>query len=356
MDNISCTMTSSVQHKNIGVIRSSAVDNNLILLPFAVGILAWGLVHWEANWFWPILVLDLWLLGYHHVIATFTRFGRDPDSGRLDSPGLWFGTAFIIFAGVLFLTMAYGIVAVTSIYLYWQFWHYLRQGEGIFKAFLAGGGASQFGQQKLFRALFYGIAFASFLTMLSRAPATFLKAPVWIPAIPNVIPILLWVAVGVLALALGLKWRTIPGAENVSTRAKLFFASYVAVFVIGYAATEDLNHGWLLLNIWHNFQYLIFVWIFNSNMEQKGLLSHRQILSYMSKPRRVGLYFLITFTISTLIYYFIDYALIRISGEYWTVALVLVYQTINFHHYVVDTKIWKLKKRSVGSHLVRNDA
>ena len=49
-------------------------------LTFIVGVAAlavsagWAVVYWPA-WFPMILIANLWLLGYHHVISTYTRAG-----------------------------------------------------------------------------------------------------------------------------------------------------------------------------------------------------------------------------------------------------------------------------------------
>jgi hypothetical protein len=53
-------------------LRSARFD-----LFFVVGIPAISLgtaliVIWRPSLFWPILFVDLWLLGYHHVISTYT--------------------------------------------------------------------------------------------------------------------------------------------------------------------------------------------------------------------------------------------------------------------------------------------
>ena len=65
-----------------GWIRVRAFDFNFIV---GIAVLALGsgfLVAYDPRLFGPILVADVWLLGYHHVIATYTRLGFDRASAR----------------------------------------------------------------------------------------------------------------------------------------------------------------------------------------------------------------------------------------------------------------------------------
>ena len=58
------------------------------------------------------------------------------------------------------------------------------------------------------------------------------------------------------------------------------------------SSARQLNHGWLVLNIWHNAQYILTVWLFNNNRFKEGM-------------------------------------------------------AINFHYYVVDAVIWKVRRKPV---------
>ncbi len=52
-------------------------DASLVLLPLLLGLAAGTAVVARPGLWTPILVLDLWLLGYHHVAATSTRLAVD---------------------------------------------------------------------------------------------------------------------------------------------------------------------------------------------------------------------------------------------------------------------------------------
>ena len=63
-----------------GWLRNPAFDTGFIVgiavLSIAIGVT----VNFEPALFWPVLAADLWLLGYHHVISTYTRLAFDKES------------------------------------------------------------------------------------------------------------------------------------------------------------------------------------------------------------------------------------------------------------------------------------
>lgn len=67
--------------------------------------------------FIPILLADLWLLGYHHVISTYTRLCFDKESFR-QHKSLIIGLLPAVAIGTLALAWGLGIWAVFSLYFY----------------------------------------------------------------------------------------------------------------------------------------------------------------------------------------------------------------------------------------------
>ncbi|HSG70477.1 MAG TPA: hypothetical protein VLA12_08685, partial [Planctomycetaceae bacterium] len=107
--------------------------------------------------FLAILILDLWLLGYHHVVSTFTRLVFDKVSFR-EHRFLVIQLPLIVIAGTLFVvwsvgywmpislttdqaTRTFGQICIDGLwilpttYLYWQWFHYTRQSYGIERMF-----------------------------------------------------------------------------------------------------------------------------------------------------------------------------------------------------------------------------
>ena len=100
--------------------------------------------------------------------------------------------------------------------------------------------------------------------------------------------------------------------------------------------------GWVI-NVWHNAQYLFFVWLFNTNRFRKGVEPKARFLSTISQPGNGWRYFGVCMALTTIIY-----VAIRLGGDTLLAigipSLIVVYQAINFHHYIVDALIWKARK------------
>ena len=63
-------------------LRNPQFDFTLIVVVAGWALAAGVAVVVEPYWFWPILFLDVWLLGYTHVVSTFTRLAFDRESFR----------------------------------------------------------------------------------------------------------------------------------------------------------------------------------------------------------------------------------------------------------------------------------
>ena len=124
----------------------------------------------------------------------------------------------------------------------------------------------------------------------------------------------------------------------------LFMISHFIVFSLGYYFIENINLGWLVINVWHNAQYLLFVWLYNNKKFKSGIDPKHKLISWLSQDNKVIHYFLGCFLLSTLFYFTTSKTLGLVSLT--SLPLILIfYQTINFHHYVVDGFIWKIRKK-----------
>ena len=125
----------------------------------------------------------------------------------------------------------------------------------------------------------------------------------------------------------------------------------MVIFVVGYVLIEDINYGWLVLNVWHNAQYILFVWVFNNNRFKQGVVPEQRFLSTISQSRNWPFYFLTCLLISTVWYFGLDEALRMLADSSALPLFLVAYQTINFHHYVVDGLIWKVRRKKLRSNL-----
>ena len=123
----------------------------------------------------------------------------------------------------------------------------------------------------------------------------------------------------------------------------LYFASHHIIFFVGYLLIEDVTHGWLVLNIWHNSQYILFVWLHNNKRFRNGIDASARSLSTLCQDSHIGRYFLTCVGIASIVYFAIAY-FTTVVGDVGLPLLVLIYMTINFHHYIVDGTIWKTRR------------
>ena len=63
-----------------GVIYTTTFDLTLLIGPVLAGLLVGAAAAADPRLYAPLLFADLWLLGYHHVVATYTRMAFDTGS------------------------------------------------------------------------------------------------------------------------------------------------------------------------------------------------------------------------------------------------------------------------------------
>jgi hypothetical protein len=318
-----------------GLLRDPKFDAALLGATTLVAIAA-GAV--SATWAWalPILVLaDLWLLGYHHVISTFTRLTFSKADIAAHKFSL-FVLPFLVLAGVLAVAVGFGIWAIVSIYFYWQWFHYARQSWGVSKAYQrkAPEGA-RFDPEWLAQAQLWLLPIWGVLARSQQDSATFLGMPI------EFVPVDRWLVdiVGMLAIASLALWavRRLQDwrAGRLAPAHTFYMASHHLIFFIAYIAIPDLTAGWLVANIWHNAQYILFVYGFNANRFRSGADQNAPLLSRLAQPGNAWRYMAVCFALSTIVYL----ALGQLAAL--VVAPVLIWQTINFHHYIVDSFLWR---------------
>ena len=141
--------------------------------------------------FYTVLTLDLWLLGYHHVIATYTRIGLDSESRSR-----YWALMVLLPVVMICIVFAIGLTAgpgfLTTIYFYWLWFHYVRQSEGVSKAYAARGGIREAADRPLHRLSFYLLPTASLLQLASAGDSRLLGIEIFTPAIPAPVMAAVW--------------------------------------------------------------------------------------------------------------------------------------------------------------------
>ncbi len=345
-------MSTTASHPPVGWLRNRPFDFTFILGGATLALASGLLVTTDPGLFPFVLFLDLWLLGYHHVFSTYSRIAFDSKSFE-DNRFYVLVLPVIVAVAVAFALLLIGSWTLVSVYLYWQWWHYTRQSYGISRIYARKAGLDPSGD-RLTTVLIYAVPVCGILYRSYQAPAEFLFIP--LKTLP--VPYLLVVGAGAFTGAVFLAWLGQQVMSYLRGRFAaahtLYILSHVAIFSVGYLLITEINHGWLVLNVWHNCQYILLVWFYNNNKFKGGIEKDHRLISTLSQPKNLVYYFAFCLAVSTLFYWLLSHALDAISAITAISSFVVVamaYQIINFHHYIVDSQIWKVRKPALKENL-----
>ncbi len=321
-----------------GWLRDAEFDRAFILGIAGIALLSGAAVTLEPRLWAPILLADLWLLGYHHVISTYTRLCFDKESFR-EHRFLVLWLPLIVIAAVAAVGMGIGLWVLATVYLYWQWFHYTRQSWGVSQVYRRKSDGLVADSALTGKLMIYLVPLWGILYRSHQDPGTFLGVEL------RVVPVPEWAVqiAGAAALATLAWWawtRLVAWRQGrLAVAHTLYMVSHFAIFATGYVLIEDINHGWLVINIWPNAQYIAFVWLFNNNRFRGGAQPQARVLSRISQRRNVWAYVAVCLGIST-----VAYLLLAKVTALLLVAPIIVYQAVNFHHYIVDSVIWKVRR------------
>ncbi len=325
-------------------LRNLSFDSVFLALPLITGIFFAIICIMEPSLFAPILLCDLWLLGYHHVISTYTRIAFDWTSAKAHS-FLVFILPVIVLGATFALYQLYGSWIIATVYFYWQWLHYTRQSYGVSRYYLsrAGKPASPL-YSKAHTLALYSLPITGILHRSWQAPETFLSMNLWsFPVTYEMVVISACLAAILITYQLYSWWKIYRQGELHGSY-MLYVISHHLIFLTGYLLIDDINIGWLAINMWHNMQYILFVWLQNNHKYRGGIDPVHKLISRLSQDGNIILYMVICLAIT----FFMYQVLIAIGIiVHYTSAIsftVVMFMTLNFHHYIVDSLIWKRKK------------
>ena len=297
-------------------IRSREFDSTLLLAPIFAGSAAALAVTADPRLYPFLLVADLWLLGYHHVVATYTRLAFDTQSLRRNRV-----LAVDLLVGVTLVTLGVAMTAgawvIASAFLYLQWFHYMRQGYGIARMYYRAtpegqipGSRDVVADLAIYLVPIYGIAAAHVhdgrqVPRLAGQGRSCCQTRSW---------------------GCSASWRPRPWSRGSSRRILAaanetmdpqytgFIASHIAIFLVAYVFVDDVNAGWLAINVWHNFQYVLVVWMSNAKRYAAGIDPTARFLSRLSQPGRVTMYFACCLAITTIVYAVLDRFTVLVLG------------------------------------------
>ena len=326
-------------------LKGREFDFIFVVGTFALGVMTAVVVIVKPALFLPILIADLWLLGYHHVISTYTRLCFDRKSFA-EHRQLVLLTFPLVLGFTALAAWTLGVWIVVSVYFYWQWWHYTRQSWGISRAYHGKDPGTSYENGWLEQAIFYSLPVLGVLSHSHQDPGLFLKLELRVIPVPEVVVDTATVT-AILLVSLWLARRVLAGFQGrLALAHTLYMFTHFMIFAIAYLWIEDITYGWLAINIWHNAQYILFVWLFNMRRFKNGRDPTAPFLSYISQPERRLLYFGSCIIVTGIIYFTI---LGTLSGLLFAglSATLVVFQTVNFHHYIVDSRIWKIRKQPI---------
>ena len=318
-----------------GWLDGPTYDLSLVVLPAVIGLASVAAVLAQPNLFFPILFADLWLLGYHHVISTFTRFDTKEARQQWKSLITWVPVA--VLAGTAVLGYVIGFWAIASLYLVWQAAHYSRQQWGIHRVYQRKSGV---GLQDNLRtkAGFYAVAVWGIVNRSAQNPDEFLGLEIRTVPVPSPV---LW-AVGVICAGLMATHLFDVGRAWFNGQVSNIHASHLVInqviFFVAYIGVSNIDYGWLGINIYHNMQYVLFVWFFNHQRYTKNG-EHNGVVARLSRRRNPFAYLTICFLISTVLY------LSLLSTVAAVTSSLVIFMSLNFAHYVQDSFIWKVRQK-----------
>lgn len=245
-----------------------------------------------------LFLINIWVFSLPHTFATLTRSDRRSPNHLLLTMGL-----LILFTiAVMTFANTSGLVLLYSLYFYWQQFHYGKQNLGI-----AGWEVGE--KVSVLDQVFYlSIVALSLCGLLGNGAQGFFGYTLYFPFNLQFSKIALFASISLLTvLYIQLKPKHLRPAIEHSL-----------IFSLSYLYSEHFVLGWLLLNVFHNLQYLKFM----KDYEKKT--------SYLIAPALLtGLLFLTQFHMfNNLILFSLPLSL--------TTMLAL-----NFTHYTLDSLIWK---------------
>lgn len=328
----------------IGWLRGPGFDLGWLLGGAGVALAAGAVVVGFPALLQPALLADVWLLGFHHVVATYTRLCFDRASLRRHR-FLVFGVPLIVLAGVLGLFAGAGARALVTLYFHWQWLHYVKQSWGVSRAYLGKAEHEVDADPRLEQVVFWAVPVWGLLHRSAQAPERFIGMRIQFAPVPE-----LAVTVAGAAALCGVAWLAATRVRawregRLPLAHTLYLATHVAVFTVGYLLIDDVSRGWLVVNVWHNVQYIGFVWLSNSRRYAGGVDPAARFLSTISQPKHVVWYLAATLAISAALLLSIENLAAQI------VPALVIYQTINFHHYIADARIWKLRDPALRAEL-----
>lgn len=323
----------------------------LVGAPLGLGLLFGGVASVWPEYFRALFLIDLLIFASPHLAATFTRLDlAGPHAKRDRFFAVWMlPVSAACVAGAVYFV---GDTFVSTLFFFWQAFHYARQGYGIARLLEARDGTHAMANSWCLVPLLYAVPAAGVLNRCAEGWTRYLGAPLWLPSAPQWMAWAGFAASAALFAAWVIETARRRLAGEAGTAAQAFALTHVSMFTFGYILAPHITRGWLGLSVWHSTQYLVLAWAMNLERFASGPDPGRPWISRISQPGRAWAYACTLLAGSILIVSARFGA--RVAAEAFGLPfLVLLVRSINFHHYVVDGVIWRLRSGTISKELRR---
>ncbi|ADU37967.1 hypothetical protein [Variovorax paradoxus] len=331
-------------------IAATRQEHWLIFINLFVALSAGALASLSAPMMLAVLYIDIWLFANPHIIATYTRIRQISPSIKTHWV-LIFAAPVLIAGGLTIIALAYEAAGLLALYFVLQAFHVTRQSYGIARRCDR---QLQTPYQRLPYFLIYIFPVWGYLHRGAQASDSFLGYPIWLPPVPQELAF----AIGVVAVVGALFWFArlwhCRSAEQENSLFSSFVLSHLLVSLVSYILINDITLGWLVVNVWHNIQYLVFVYRQQrsdikandkSGKLESTLAARKSIFEILKRP---AAFFLGCLTVGAIFYVAAD----RVGESLiWLgfPTILIAHLILNFHHYLADGFIWR--RRHTGNNV-----
>ena len=328
-------------------LKSPPFDLTLILAVAALALGSGVFVSLFPKLFIAVLMIDIWFLSSPHVIATFSRISFDKES-FLQNQFLVIWLPLIVVVCTVTAGFALGPWIIATTYFYWQWFHYTRQSYGIARIYQL---KSDPKAKSVDWGVIYGLPLLGILYRSYQNPGTFLGSELKVLPVPFFVLIIMAVYVAWALSAWGVAQYRQFKEGNGALPFLMFMTSHIAIFTTGYILLDNINYGWLVLNVWHNVQYILFVWMYHNKKFHNEYDPQKRLLSLISMNRNHWLFYGVCLAISFAFYGGISKLLGIVALASLPAVSLAIIQTANFHHYIVDGIIWRVRQKPIRKDL-----
>lgn len=314
----------------------------LIFSNLFVALAAGAMASWSAPMMLAVLYVDIWLLANPHIVATYVRIKALSSHARI----YWFLVAvapILVAVGLTVVALAYEAAGLFALYFALQAFHVSRQSHGIARRYDHRPHAPRHGLPCF---LIYLFPVWGYLHRSAQAPDSFLGYPIWLPPVAQELAHATGIAAGIAALSWCVCLVYRRAARKESRVVDGFILSHLLVSWVGYVWINDITIGWLVVNVWHNIQYLIFV--YRQRPSDAAAMRHEVEpirgwegrVKWARAPMAAVPFFLACSVVGAAFY--TGAGIVGESLLWLGLPTVLIAHFIlNFHHYLADSMVWK---------------